>query len=214
MVLRDARQLRQAVGEREVDEDGAQFVAPDRRPPDVFGRARVGSEEQRAPVVLHDESVGRNRVRDLDGGHLQPFREKTIARPDRLKRDQVAFAVLHQVHWYPHPMVEYVMPQRVEIRLRRVKPDRLADLLEQVGQVKGEREYVVQMRMRDDDRANLKLLLTTQADRERAGVNRQRVVDQIGRQQLNPPIRRAWDNPEFHYCTWERSINSTDLLLK
>src|SRR5215467_2761232 len=102
-------------------------------------------------------------------------------------------------------MVEYVLPQRVEIRLGRVKPDRLADLLEQVGQVKGEREYVIQMRVRDDDRTNPELLLPTQADRERAGVDRQRVVDQIGRQQLDPPIRRAWDNPEFHYCTWERN---------
>src|SRR5262245_28185313 len=203
MVLRDARQLRQAVGEREVDEDGAQFVAPDRRPPDVFGRACVGGEEQRASVVLHDKAVGRNRVRDLDGGHLQPLREKTLARPDRLKRDQIAFGVLHQVQWYPHPMVEYVLPQRVEIRLGRVKPDRLADLLEHVGQVKGEREYVIQMRVRDDYRTNPELLFTTQTDRERAGVNRQRVVDQIGRQQLNSPIRRAWDNPEFHYCAWE-----------
>src|SRR5262247_354331 len=97
-------------------------------------------------------------------------------------------------------MVEYVVPQRIEIRLRRVKPDRLADLLEQIGQIKGERQYVVQVRVRDDDRTNPKLLLTTQADRERAGVNRQRVINKIGRQQLNPPIRSAWDNPEFHYC--------------
>src|SRR5262249_16191134 len=147
---------------------------------------------------------------DLDGGHLQPLREKTIARPDRVKRDQVAFGVLHQVHWYPHPMVEYVLPQRVEIRLRSVKPDRLTDLLEQVGQVKGERDDGVQVGVGDDDRTNPKLLLTTQADRERAGVNRQRVVDQIGRQQLNPPIRRAWDNPEFHYCTMALSKSRRD----
>ena len=64
---------------------------------------------------------------------------------------------------------------------------------------------MIQMRMRYDDGTDPKLLLTIQTDRDRAGVNRQRVVDQIGRQQLNPPIRRAWDNPEFHYCNWERN---------
>ena len=59
---------------------------------------------------------------------------------------------------------------------------------------------MVQMRGTDDDGTDPKLLLHWLADRDRAGVNRQRVVDQIGRQQLNPPIHRAWDYPEFHCC--------------
>src|SRR5262245_6251986 len=102
-------------------------------------------------------------------------------------------------------MVEYILPQRIEIRLSRVKPDRLVDLLKHVGQIEWEREYVIQVRVCDDDRTNPKLLLATQTDRDRSGVNRQSVVDQIGRQQLNPPARRAWNNPEFHYCNWERN---------
>src|SRR5215475_2118444 len=204
MMLRNARQLRQTVRERQVNENGAQLVALDRGPPDVFGRARVGREKQRAPVVFHDKAMGRNRVRDLDRRHLQPLREETLAGSDRLKREQLGFGVLHQLQRYPHLVVEHISPQRLEIGFRRVKSDRLSDLLKQVGHVKREREYVIQMSMRDDDRTNPKLLLATQTDSDRAGVNRQRVVDQIGRQQLNPPIRRAWDNTKFHYCTWER----------
>src|SRR5262245_7418860 len=60
------------------------------------------------------------------------------------------------------------------------------------------------MRVCDDDRANPKLLLATQTDCNRPGVNRQRIVDQIGGQQLNPPIARAWDDSKFHNCNLER----------
>src|SRR5262245_39236476 len=116
-----------------------------------------------------------------------------------MKSDQVGVGVLHRVQRDPHSRIEDVSPQRVEIRLGRVNLNRLLDFLEQVKRVEGKREYVVQMRVGDYDRTNPKLLLPTQADGDRPGVNRQRIVDQIGGQQLNSPIRRAWDDSEFHF---------------
>jgi hypothetical protein len=57
---------------------------------------------------------------------------------------------------------------------------------------------VVEMRVRDDDGANPQLLFVAQADGERAGVDRERVVDQVAGQQLMPAVARTGNDSEAH----------------
>ena len=54
------------------------------------------------------------------------------------------------------------------------------------------------MRVRDYNRAQTELLLAAKADGDRTGIDRESVVDQIGCQQLMPPIPRAGDDSDFH----------------
>jgi hypothetical protein len=201
----DAGEVRQPVGKRDIDKYRTELLTIFGNFPNAVCRSCVGSEEQGALFVFHQQSVCQYSMGNGNRCDLQSFSHEMLAGFDRMKRDQIRVAILQRFECDPDALIEEMLLHCIQVRRGRIEFYGGAYFVEKVCNEEGEREDMVEMSMGNYYRSQAKLLFNAQSNSDRAGVDSQRLIDQIGGQQLVPAISCAWDDFESHSFNLSRN---------
>ncbi len=183
-VARDVGDPLHRVVEAAVDPDSAQVLRAVGDLPEALRRAGVARPEEARAVALDEEAVGRNDVVHRDRSETHAAVAAHLADDDRhlvlqlVEADHRQQMVGEPGEVGPGVVVEQVPAQGVDRRRRGVDVDRLAELAEDVLDEERQRRRVIHVRMGQHDRVHEPLAHDRQALRERARIERDRIVEQ------------------------------------
>ena len=143
----DTGEVCQPAGKRDVDEYCAELFTIPGNFPDAVGRSCVGSEEQGALFIFHQQSVSQYRMGNGNRCNFQSFSDEMLAGFDRMKREQIRVAILQRFERDPDALIEEMLLHSIQVRRCRIEFYGGAYFVEKVCDEERQREDMVEMSM-------------------------------------------------------------------